>query len=302
MVYNNRGFTYQELGEYDKAIADFDKAIELNPEYAVAYNNRGFVYQNQGEHDKATADFDEAIALDPEFAMAYNNRGFTYLKMEQFEQAIADFDEAIASNPELAIAYLNRGYAYEELGEYEMARADYEHALELAADHNLRMIAESQIERLDMIESLDMIEDPPLTLISYEHPSGAFTIDIPKGWTALTIKDDVRTIFLDEGKEDSQDGIMVITFEDQSAADFAEQTLETLFKDDDYEILYQTPSENQVQITARSQTGDIVVEIHGVKPADVGFGLILLTEENSAFHRSWYAVVDGFTINPEAVP
>ena len=48
VFYNNRGWAYRDQGELDKAIADFTKAIELDPTYAVAYNNRGFVYHDQG--------------------------------------------------------------------------------------------------------------------------------------------------------------------------------------------------------------------------------------------------------------
>ena len=50
--YNNRGISYKEKGELDRALKDFDKAIELNPDFAEAYNNRGNVYRNMGDCDK----------------------------------------------------------------------------------------------------------------------------------------------------------------------------------------------------------------------------------------------------------
>ena len=61
--------------DYDKAIADYDEAIELDPKDAVAYNNRGVAWYAKNEYDKAIADFNEAIRLDPEDAVAYINRG-----------------------------------------------------------------------------------------------------------------------------------------------------------------------------------------------------------------------------------
>ncbi len=52
-------------GEYDRAIADYDKAIALKPKYADFYNNRGIAYDKKGEYDRAIADYDKAIALNP---------------------------------------------------------------------------------------------------------------------------------------------------------------------------------------------------------------------------------------------
>jgi tetratricopeptide (TPR) repeat protein len=131
MAYNNRGAAYLNLGEYEKAIADLDQAIELDPEYALAYNHRGAAYFSLGEYEKAIADYDRAIELDPEYAMAYNNRGYAYLNLGEYEKAIADWDQAIELDPELAMAYNNRGYAYLNLGEYEKAIADLDQAIEL---------------------------------------------------------------------------------------------------------------------------------------------------------------------------
>ena len=61
--------------EYDKAIADYDQAIRLDPKYAAAYHNRGLAWYAKKEYDKAIADYDEAIRLDPKYAVAYDNRG-----------------------------------------------------------------------------------------------------------------------------------------------------------------------------------------------------------------------------------
>jgi tetratricopeptide (TPR) repeat protein len=62
------------MGRFDKAIADYDKAISLNPRDSQAYNNRGRIFEKMGELDKAIADFDKAVALNPSNAEAYNNR------------------------------------------------------------------------------------------------------------------------------------------------------------------------------------------------------------------------------------
>jgi tetratricopeptide (TPR) repeat protein len=70
-----RGASYNNKGEYDRAIADLNDAIRLDPNLAFAYTNRGFSYNNKDECDRAIADLSNAIRLDPNSAAAYNNRG-----------------------------------------------------------------------------------------------------------------------------------------------------------------------------------------------------------------------------------
>jgi len=118
-------------GKYDDAIACFDKAIALNPNYALAYNWRGIAYDSKGEVDRAIADYTKAIALAPNVATAYTNRGVAYGGKGGYDRAIADFDEAITLNPNDANAYNNRGLAYKKKGDKEQAIADYRKALEI---------------------------------------------------------------------------------------------------------------------------------------------------------------------------
>ena len=85
----------QNQRRFTEAIAEYDAAIRLNPQYAPAYNNRGIVYDDLGEFERAIADFDEAIRLAPKGALVYNNRGGVYFKLGQYQRAIQDYNEAI---------------------------------------------------------------------------------------------------------------------------------------------------------------------------------------------------------------
>jgi tetratricopeptide (TPR) repeat protein len=67
-AYHYRGFAYQTKGDHDRAIADYDAAIRLDPKNALPYFNRGFAYQTKGDNDRAIADYDAAIRLDPKYA------------------------------------------------------------------------------------------------------------------------------------------------------------------------------------------------------------------------------------------
>jgi hypothetical protein len=131
LAYNNRGLVFDEMGQPDKALADFNEAIALDPSNVEAYNNRGVVFDKAGWHDKALADFDKALALNLGFPQAYNNRGIFFYKMGQFDKALENFDSAIALNPSYSEACNNRGTLYLETGNKERAVSDYQKACDL---------------------------------------------------------------------------------------------------------------------------------------------------------------------------
>ncbi|HUL37796.1 MAG TPA: tetratricopeptide repeat protein [Thermodesulfobacteriota bacterium] len=76
--YNNRGIAYGEKGQYDQAISEFSKAIQINPNYDKAYNNRGIVYRLKGEYNQAISDFNKAIQINSLEAEGYNNLAWLY--------------------------------------------------------------------------------------------------------------------------------------------------------------------------------------------------------------------------------
>jgi TonB family protein len=91
----------------------------------AAYIDRGRTYILQDDNDRAIADFTKAIELDPEGASAYNHRGVAYAGKLDFDNAIADFDKAIQFDPLLNNAHANRGLAFSRKGDEARARADY---------------------------------------------------------------------------------------------------------------------------------------------------------------------------------
>ena len=134
-AYFRWGYTKSELGQYESAIADYDMAIQLRSDYAIAYNDRGVVKGKLSEYKEAIKDYDEAIRIKPDCVVAYYNRGRTKDQLEQSSAAIDDYNIAIDLEPTYADAYYNRGVVKGKLGEYDAAIADYDEAICLKPDY-----------------------------------------------------------------------------------------------------------------------------------------------------------------------
>ncbi|MEI6681693.1 MAG: tetratricopeptide repeat protein [Bacteroidota bacterium] len=168
-AYNNRGYYFAEEKQYDKALPDFTRAIELRPAFVDALNNRATLYRLENLHrlavadytkalvldsnyikalsgrgsayaalgvlDSALGDFNMAIRLNPVLADALGDRGEVYFRLGQFDNAIDDCSRKIAIYPDNTASYLNRGVAYSSLGKWEQAIHDYSFVLKTSSDN-----------------------------------------------------------------------------------------------------------------------------------------------------------------------
>lgn len=133
-AYFNRGISYQNLQQYEAAIADYDKAIEHNPQISTdVYINRGRSYEELGRSADAIADFSKALEANPLDQRAYFYRGYSYCRIYLFDMAIEDFDNAIKINP-LPICFHIRGCALVDLNRTEEAIASFNRFIELETD------------------------------------------------------------------------------------------------------------------------------------------------------------------------
>jgi tetratricopeptide (TPR) repeat protein len=98
----NRGFAYFDMGDLDHAVADYTRAIQLDPKFAQAYSGRCAVQIKKGDLALAIDDCNQAIVLDPKLAIAYNNRGLA--KQAQGDTAGAAADTARAQQLDPAFA------------------------------------------------------------------------------------------------------------------------------------------------------------------------------------------------------
>jgi len=191
--YYNRGSTYGELQLYEKALADFDRAIQLDPNDATIYTNRGVIYHKLQHYTDALADQSRAIEIDSNYARAYTNRGNAHYRLEQYDEALTDYDRAIQLDPNYALAYMSRGLLYKSLHSYneEEALADFNKAIELdptlpQAHHNrgehyyrLRRYEEA------LADYTQAIKFDPTAAITY-NDRGAIYLELQRYEEALT--------------------------------------------------------------------------------------------------------------------
>ena len=185
-LYVRRGEAYAELGEFDKALADFEKVVLLMP-VADAFLGHGSMHMRRGDITAALDDFNRAIEMEPTNAMAYSNRAAAYSKLQDMEKALANYDLAIQNDPNYANSYSNRAYAYYKLGRYEDGVADCNRALTLRPDHPYTYsnrglcraaLGDKEGARADFQRALTL-ESPPPAIVIEEALSGLHALDHP---------------------------------------------------------------------------------------------------------------------------
>lgn len=134
IAFHNRGNAFRVKAEYDRAIADFDQSIKLDPKAYDPYVDRGWTYHQKGDFDRAIESHSEAIKRDRDNERAFIGRGAAWQRKGDYDRAIKDNDEAIRINPKNALAYNIRGNDYRERLDYERALQDYNAALDLDPD------------------------------------------------------------------------------------------------------------------------------------------------------------------------
>jgi tetratricopeptide (TPR) repeat protein len=194
----NRGIEKAKNGDLDGAIADFNRAIELNPKDDAPYYNRAQAKRLKKDTAGAVADYTKAIELGSTNPAAYNNRGNARAENKDRDGAIADYTRAIELKPDYARAYYNRAVMKKAKGDITGAKEDFKMAHKLepelasedaAADSSGNRAAgnggaaETTVRLLDGKLQLDIPSDfsrdpddtkKPKTLAKFSGPDGAW--------------------------------------------------------------------------------------------------------------------------------
>jgi tetratricopeptide (TPR) repeat protein len=129
--YATRGQVLAKSGNNEEALAEFERALALDPYNVRALYGRGLIRQAGKEHQQAIEDFTAANGLTPQRVEPLLGRATSYLAIDKAKDAAADLDEAVQADPNSAQAWTTRGQAYERLGEKAKAAASYGRAVAL---------------------------------------------------------------------------------------------------------------------------------------------------------------------------
>ena len=153
-----QGLQQSQQQRFDAALANFDKAVALAPDFTEALISRGLVLAHLGRFDDALASYDRVLSLKPD-AEIFSNRGAALYRLGRFEEAAASYGSALALQPE-AETFTRLGAALYRLGRFDEALASYDKALALKPDYaeafNSRGAALVKLARFDQaLENID---------------------------------------------------------------------------------------------------------------------------------------------------
>ncbi len=131
-VHNNRGLALQTLGRLADSLASYDRALDLSPNFSDAHVNRGNALHALSRPDEALAAYEHALALNADRAEAHLGRGNLLCDMGRHDDALMAYDRALALKPELAEAWLGRGNLLCKMKRHDEALAAYDRAIALA--------------------------------------------------------------------------------------------------------------------------------------------------------------------------
>jgi tetratricopeptide (TPR) repeat protein len=132
IAYYHRANLAYGKAQYDKALADYNTVIEHDPGFDWAYHVRGWIYYRRMDYDKALADYEKAIKLVPTETVFYRDRGNIAFIRKKYDEALTDYTRSIELDPTYVVPWQLRGRTWEAKKEYAKALTDYEKAAQLA--------------------------------------------------------------------------------------------------------------------------------------------------------------------------
>ena len=139
----NRAQDKFEVTNFKEAILDYNKALKLSPtEICLVYSMRGNAKRNLGDFDGAISDQNKALDFDPLYADGYFNRGSAKYKMGDFAGAIEDYTQVIKINPKDSDAFFNRANVKKEIGDMRGACEDWKKGAELGDEDAVKLVQE----------------------------------------------------------------------------------------------------------------------------------------------------------------
>ena len=147
-LYLNRGYLKHVMNDFNGAMADYNTSLQLNPNFAFAYNNRGVLKVALNDIQGALADYEKALTLNRNYADVYYNRGNLRFMLNDNQGALADYDKAIEINPKDSEAYNNRGVVKKRMNYNVGALSDYSQAIALNPKDSIAYANRGRLKKL----------------------------------------------------------------------------------------------------------------------------------------------------------
>lgn len=146
-AFYERGNAFSDLRQFSEAVADYARALDLDPNDVGSLNNRGIAYLALGQAIKALADFDAALRLKTDYITALFNRSTAYVLLNNLDAALKDVDGAIRLDPNSPALYYRRAMIELKKGEMQKAIRDLHSVLALDASHSAARDALMKLRR-----------------------------------------------------------------------------------------------------------------------------------------------------------
>lgn len=136
-THNNLGDVYGRLGNKQAALREFQKAIELKPNYGDAYHNLGNTHRELGQVDKALENYQKALEFNPNLWQSYQNIAAIYFQAKQFDKALESIQKAVLINPKNINLRVNLGIVYLAMGDKQKAKEVFNLVLSIDPQNQL---------------------------------------------------------------------------------------------------------------------------------------------------------------------
>lgn len=143
--YTLRAGAWWALGKTQKALEDFDRAIELGYTQAHAYTSRGLFHAKTGNHEQAIADYNQALKIDPEDLAPVINRAAVYMSRGDYAKAAEDYTRVLEQRKNSVSLLHQRAIALKAAGTLDEAAADYDAILEIQPDDSSAVMGRGYI-------------------------------------------------------------------------------------------------------------------------------------------------------------
>jgi tetratricopeptide (TPR) repeat protein/tRNA A-37 threonylcarbamoyl transferase component Bud32 len=130
-----QGKAFFELKKYQEALTAYDKAIQIQPDYLEAWIGRGFALSSLQRYSEAISAFDKALQMKNDDPAVWNAKGDAFRNLKQFDNAIKSYDQAIELQPENYESWYKKGFSFQNIKQYDDAITAYTKAVELKPDY-----------------------------------------------------------------------------------------------------------------------------------------------------------------------